>query len=131
VVAPEDMAMLVRIPGCTARVIARWGVPVLAAVAQARTMPDVALPVAERKIRPSASAAASRRAESLKRWRSAAAERVGLDPGVLLPNRLIGAIGDVGPRDVDTLGRIDGLRRWRLEAFGAEIVAALGSDAQP
>jgi ribonuclease D len=131
VAAPEDMAMLARIPGCTARVIARWGVPVLAAVAQARTMPDVALPVAERKIRPSASAAASRRAESLKRWRSAAAERVGLDPGVLLPNRLIGAIGDVGPRDVDTLGRIDGLRRWRLEAFGAEIVAALGSDAQP
>jgi ribonuclease D len=128
---PEDLATLARVPGCTPRVIARWGAPVLAAVAHARTMPDVALPLPERKHRPSASAAASRRAEALKRWRSAAAERVGLDPGVLLPNRLIGVISDVGPPDFDALGRIEGLRRWRLVAFGAEILAALGADSRP
>jgi ribonuclease D len=67
-----------------------------------------------------------RRIEALRRWRAEAAPRVGLEPGLLLPNRLIGAIAHAGPGDRDELARVDGVRRWRVETLGAEILAALG-----
>ena len=55
---------------------------------------------------------------------------VGLDPGVVLPNRLIGAIAETGPRDLTELSRVEGLRRWRLEAFGPGLLAALHTAPQ-
>jgi ribonuclease D len=125
--APRETAALAEVPGCTPRLIARWGPALLEAVERALALPDAELPALERSIRPPGSAAASRRAEVLKRWRTQAAERYGLDPGVLLPNRLIGAVAGAGPARLEDLARIDGLRRWRVETFGAEILAALGS----
>src|SRR3989442_6669731 len=50
------------------------------------------------------------------------APRAGLEPGLVLPNRLIGAIARAGPRDVAELAAVDGVRRWRAEVFGAEIL---------
>jgi ribonuclease D len=67
----------------------------------------------------------SRRVEALRQWRAGATTRVGLEPGVLLPNRLISAIAEAGPRSPAELARVDGVRRWRAEMFGSEIVAAL------
>jgi hypothetical protein len=46
---------------------------------------------------------------------------VGLESGVVLPQRLIDAIADAMPADLEALGRVPGLRRWRVEAFGAEL----------
>jgi ribonuclease D len=67
----------------------------------------------------------SRRVEALRRWRTGATERFGLEAGVLLPNRLIGAIAAAGPRTLDELVRVEGVRRWRAETLGSEILAAL------
>jgi hypothetical protein len=55
-----------------------------------------------------------------------AAPRVGLDPGLLLPNRLIRVVAEAGPRSLDALAVVDGIRRWRVEAFGLEMLAAIG-----
>ena len=44
------------------------------------------------------------------------------------PSRLISAIAGAGPRDRAALAAVDGMRRWRVEVFGDElldIVAAL------
>ena len=68
----------------------------------------------------------SRRIEALRKWRAGATQRIGLEPGVLLPNRLIGQIAEAAPRTIEQLAGVDGVRRWRAEAFGAEIIAALG-----
>src|SRR2546422_3151324 len=38
----------------------------------------------------------------------------------LLPNRLITVIALAGPRDRAELARVDGVRRWRAEAFRSE-----------
>jgi len=67
----------------------------------------------------------SRRIEALRRWRAEATARVGLEPGVLLPNRLITTIAEAGPRTLDELAGLDGVRRWRVDAFGAELLAAM------
>jgi ribonuclease D len=122
---PDDLAALASIPGCTPKVIARWGDAVLAAVDRARAIPDDALPTLERPPRLRIPGVAARRIEALRQWRTEAAPRFGLEPGLLLPNRLITTVALAAPRDTDALASLDGVRRWRAEMFGPEIVAAL------
>jgi hypothetical protein len=52
-------------------------------------MPEDALPVLERSPRLRIPGVAARRIEALRQWRTEAAPRFGLEPGLLLPNRLI------------------------------------------
>jgi len=124
--APGDGHELVQIPGCTPRVITRWGDAILEAVARGLALGEDELPRIEHRPRPRIAAAVQRRIERLRQWRSEAAPRVGIEPGLLLPNRLITVIALAGPRDRAELARVDGVRRWRAEAFGGEMVAALG-----
>jgi ribonuclease D len=126
--APRDVAALGGIPGCTPRVIDRWGAAILDAAARAGALPDDALPVLARPLRPPAvPGGVRRRIEALRRWRAEAAPRFGLDPGVLLPNRLIRPLAEAAPRDRAGLAQIEGLRRWRVEALGPEILAAIAA----
>jgi hypothetical protein len=64
--------------------------------------------------------------ERLKVARNAAAERLGLQPGVLCPNGTLEAVAKRRPEDVDALAEIAELRRWQAEVLGAELVAAVG-----
>jgi ribonuclease D len=123
-VAPVDSDALASVAGCTPRVIGRWGRAILEAVARGRGAPPTA-PAAARPRGPSLSNAARRRIESLRRWRGEAAPRLGLDPGVLLPNRLIRVVAEAAPRDLHALARVEGVRRWRVEILGAELLAAV------
>jgi ribonuclease D len=121
---PADVGALSAIVGCTPRVIARWGGAIVDAVERGRVAPP-AEPAASRSYRPSFSGAARRRIEALRQWRAEAAPRLGLDPGVLLPNRLIRAIAGAGPRDLDELARVEGVRRWRVDVLGPELLRAV------
>jgi ribonuclease D len=122
--APADAGGLAGIVGCTPRVIARWGDAMLGAIAQGRSAPP-ASPAASRPRGRSLSSAARRRIDALRGWRTEAAPRLGLDPGVLLPNRLIRVIAEAGPHDLAELARVDGVRRWRVDILGAELVRAV------
>jgi ribonuclease D len=113
------------VTGVTPRLVARWGPAILAAVARGRALPDSALPRPERRPRPVIPAVVSRRVERLRVWRAAAAPRLGLDPGLLLPNRLIRAVAEAGPHDHEALAAVEGIRRWRANELGAELLAAL------
>src|SRR5207237_8152508 len=124
---PDALAALASIPGCTPKVIARWGEAVLAAVDRARAIPDAALPTLERSPRLRIPGIAARRIEALRQWRAEAAPRFGLEPGLLLPNRLITTIALAAPRDTGALASLDGVRRWRAGTFGSEIIPALGA----
>ena len=123
--APQDREQLALVAGMTPRVIGRWGDELLAAIARGLALSDSELPVLERRPRPNVPAAVRRRIEALRVWRSEATPRFGLEPGVLLPNRLIGTVAEAGPQDVEALARIEGFRRWRVEALGTEILAVL------
>jgi ribonuclease D len=125
--APADPAALAGVAGATPRLIGRWGADILAAIAEAQAGPEEALPRLERRPSPRIPRDVIRRADALRRWREGAAGRVALDAGVLLPNRLIQAIAEAGPRSEAELAAVDGIRRWRVEAFGAELVASLAA----
>lgn len=122
---PADSAALATVRGVTPRVIGRWGGALLAAIERARTLDERALPQWPRRPRPSVPGAVSRRIEALRKWRAASTERLGLEPGLLLPNRLISVIAEAAPRSMDALVALDGVRRWRAEHFGRELIAAL------
>jgi ribonuclease D len=132
VAAPSDRQDLGRVRGCTPRVVERWGEAILAAIAAGQAVPEDELPGYPHAPRPPAlPAAVRRRIEWLREWRAAAAPAVDLDPGVLLPNRLIRAIAEAMPRDRAALAAVDGVRRWRVEAFGPQILDAVAGRTRP
>jgi ribonuclease D len=122
---PRDSATLGTLPGATPRVVGRWGAAILGAVERGLALEEAELPVLPRRPRPVIPGAMSRRIDKLRRWRAGAVEPFGLEPGVLLPNRLITTIAEAGPRTLDELARVDGVRRWRVDTFGPALLAAL------
>ena len=122
---PETRDALAQIPGCTPTVLARYGDGVLQAVARGLGVPATDLPVLRRPAKPRLAPAVERRIAALLAWRADAAPRVGLDPGLLLPRRLIEPLAQRAPAGLPALGTVDGMRRWRVVEFGAEILAAM------
>jgi len=122
---PAEPAALVGVPGLSPRLVERYGESLLVAVARGRAEepPDMRRP--PRSDRPVVTTASRQRAEALRKWRAEASEGSGLDPGVLLPQRLIDALALDPPGDLAGLRGVPGLRRWRVEAFGRAILAAL------
>lgn len=122
---PRDETALATIPGLTPRAVQRWGGAVLGAVERALALGEDELPVIGRPSRPRVDHAVTRRIEVLRAWRTEAAPRIGLEPGVVLPNRLIVAIAQAAPRTLAELAVVPGLRRWRAETLGPEVLAVL------
>jgi ribonuclease D len=124
---PADATALGAVAGITPRVLGRWGPAILGAVERALALDESELPVLVRHKRPFIPGAMSRRIDKLRRWRTAAVEQVGLEPGVLLPNRLITAIAEAAPRTLEELGRVEGVRRWRVETLGTGMLEAMAA----
>lgn len=64
-------------------------------------------------------------AERLKQVRNRKADELGIDRGFLLSNALLTAIAWQAPRTPEELLAVDGMRRWRLEALGDDLLAVL------
>lgn len=125
--APRTAAELAPVRGLSPRVRGRSG-ELLAAVGRARELPEAELPlISAPPPRPVVSEAVLKRIERLRAWRTQAAARLAVDVSVVLPQRLLERLAQAAPRDAHALGEIEGLRRWRVDAFGPELVAALGS----
>lgn len=124
---PRTLKALQQIPGCSPKVVQRLGEGLLAAIGRAQAVPESELPVYPRPKKPRLLPAVQRRIEALVAWRTEAAGRLGLDPGLVLPRRLIERLAEEVPAGAEELGRVEGLRRWRIEALGAEILRVLAA----
>jgi len=122
---PHTLEEMLAVPGCSPRVVQRVGGAILEAVARGEALPEAGLPSRQRVPRPHVAAATRRRADALRAWRSKAAHELGLDPGVLFPQRLIDRLAAEPPRDLAQLEHVDGVRRWRVKLFGIELLKAL------
>jgi ribonuclease D len=97
---------------------------IVAAVRRAEALPDERLPRVKRDAPPSVPAAIRRRIDALRGWRIEVGRRLQLDPSLVLPQRLLEKVAEAPPADAHALESVPGFRRWRIEAFGEEIVAA-------
>lgn len=121
---PRDRASLGRIRGLSAQMRGRLADDLLAAIRRGESHPADPLPRRAPPARGRVVSGAPRRAGRLKEWRLRAAAQAGLDPGVLLPQRLIGRIANDAPSTLGALAAIPGIRRWRVESFGSGILRA-------
>jgi ribonuclease D len=128
---PRARECLRKIPACSPKLVQRYGDGILAAIARGEAVPQAELPTHPRPKKPSVPPAVQRRVEALRRWRAVAAEQLTLDPGLLLPRRLVERLAEEVPADGEALCAVEGLRRWRAETFGEEILAALAAASGP
>ena len=63
--------------------------------------------------------------DSLRAARTKEAKRLAMDPGVLLPGRVMAEISRAKPRSAGDLARVAGVREWQVEQIGTAILAAL------
>lgn len=95
------------------------------AVVRGMQVPEAEIPTLERGRRIELPLAQQRRVAALKEWRKASSTRIGLEMSLVIPQRLIDRIAEANPGSVEELSAIEGLRRWRVEAFGEEILQAI------
>ena len=65
------------------------------------------------------------RLESLRNWRKVKAQRMEVTSDVVLPRDVMFSLAESGPRNPSDLAKVLRDSPWRLEHFGAEILAAL------
>jgi ribonuclease D len=104
--------------------IDRHGAHLLREIHRAMAIPDENLPAYPREKRPDLPSAARKREKALKTWRDLRAKNLGIEPGILLNNALIRDLALKDPQSMRELEGIPGLKKWRQEHFGAEILAA-------
>ena len=98
----------------------------LAAIAKALATPDAALSTIPSSPRPpQVPPETKKRIDALRAWRTKEAERLALDISIVLPQRLLERVAEANPRSPEELARIEGLRRWRVEALGGSMLPAL------
>jgi len=121
---PRTQEDVKRVRGVPARVRSN-AASLLEAVRRGEDVAEDQLPSFPRGERPRVPEAVRRRVERLRTWRAREAQSLGLDVAIVLPQRLLDRVAEQPPRAPEDLAAIDGIRRWRVEALGAGIVAAL------
>jgi ribonuclease D len=96
-----------------------------AAIERGLNLPEAELPSRPRGQHPRLSTAAQARCTALRAWRDAEAERSGLDPAVVMSQKLIERVAVAAPATVDELAAVEDVRRWRVDAWGPAVLAAL------
>jgi ribonuclease D len=103
----------------------RRGPEILAAIRRGLAIPEEELPRFIRGPRHRPDPAFDARLERLKALRADLVSKLSLAPGVLAPNWLLEAIAREAPATLEELRRVDGIRRWQVGAFGAELLKAV------
>jgi ribonuclease D len=123
--SPRNAADLAKVRGLPSWLRENPG-EILDAIARGLAVPERQLPeLPKAPRRPTQTEAQKRRDAALKAWRVIEAKRLAVEVSVVLPQRLIDRLTEAPPRDLEALAVVEGLRRWRLGAFGSSILGAL------
>lgn len=123
---PRGMAELEKVGGLSTGNVKRWGEALLAGLERARSLSEDELPERPQPTRgPPRDPEIDQRADRLKAVRDAAAERLELDRGFLMPRWQLEAIARARPEDVEALASLEHVRRWQMEALGSGLLDAL------
>jgi len=124
---PRSHAELEKVGGISSRLVAERGESLLATVERGLAVAEKDLPRFPHAERHAADPAFDQAVERLKGVRNAAAERLGLDPGVLCPKGTLEAVARARPKSATALAEIPEVRRWQVEVLGGDFLKALGN----
>jgi ribonuclease D len=128
---PKDEQELAKVPGTSAPALKKVGPSVLEAVRSGMSAEPPARPRSQnggrfRKGGPGAPPPeVEERYEKLRAWRKARAEARKVEVQVIAPNAVLWAIARANPADIAALAQVEGMDAFRLEQYGAEILAIL------
>ena len=57
-----------------------------------------------------------------KNWRKSKAKELDLNVGVVFPANLLENLAEAPPADLKELQNLSGIRRWRIQEFGEELL---------
>jgi ribonuclease D len=129
---PLTEAQLAAVKGVTELVLRRFGREVLTAVERGVEKKHGPLPrrsEGEGPVRRRVDRHAERYVAALKRWRTARAKELALDPGVLFPNATLETVATQRPSSRDELAATPGIKGWFSRHFGSEVLAALATES--
>ncbi len=120
--APRTTKRLQNIPGLPASVAKRHGSDFLEAVDRGLKVPKEDWPRIKRAPRPEHDHGYEGRLERLKQIRDHRASEEEMQPGHLCPNGTLQAIARAVPKTPKQLEKVKELRRWQLDALGADLL---------
>jgi ribonuclease D len=126
-IPPRSREELQKVGGISPRLVSERGNSLLAVIERGLTVPDKDLPRFPRAERRAADPAFDQAVDRLKRVRNEAAERLGLDPGVLCPKGTLEAVARARPKSAAALGELPEVRKWQVEVLGGDFLTALGN----
>ncbi len=122
---PSSPREMFRRPGISYRVARKFATEIFRTIERARREDSAGLVIPPRKEWKPPSREARLRLDKLKRWRVAKAAELQLQVGVVFPGSLLETLSACPPVDACALESLDGMRRWRVREFGAEILKTL------
>ena len=120
--APDELN---GIQGLSPRLVERFGKGILAAVQRGRALAPDQAPRFPRRERVERSRSQEERLKRLKEWRTAKADQLRMEPGILANNSLLETLVDQPIKNPAGLASVAGLKGWQLQALGAELLAIL------
>ena len=103
------------------------GSTLTAIVKKTGRLADKDLPTYPRRRRPPVPPLLPERVQAIKAWRDQLADRLELDPALLLNKALMTAIALKTPNDLQRLRQVDGIRDWQVGAFGEDLLKVVAS----
>jgi len=123
---PFDATMFHNAGILSPKQVRMFGKELYAAVTAAREIPREALPLYPRENRkPTPEIGTLRRIERLKQWRDKKAEKLGLDPALLMNKETLGSIAALWPPTLEALSAAPELKPWQRRAFSRELMNVL------
>ena len=122
---PSDLRKLKNTHSLTKKQINIYGDALIEAVDQALKIPSESLPVYPKKKMPLLEPAVPKRLKALKEWRETMAQKLNITPGFVCNNALLNSLAIRNPSCIKDLALITGMRHWREQEFGKELIEVL------
>ena len=126
---PASAGEMFNRPGISYRVARRFAADILRTINEARHQDPTPLETPARNNWKPPSRAVKLRLEALKRWRQEKARELNLHVGVVFPANVLENLAVAPPADLGGLGSLAGMRRWRVQEFGKELIDLLHKEA--
>lgn len=122
---PTGRKALMRSGILSEKQMSMYAEPVCRAIHAGLGMSQKDLPVFPREKRKPLSRKASLRIKALKQWRETAADKLGMDSGLILSNALAMSVARENPQTFEALDKISDMKQWQKKVLGREIIEVL------
>jgi ribonuclease D len=122
---PTDLERLAALNAISVRQLTMYGNGLVRSVNRALELPEENLPRYPRRQAPVLHPLVPERIKALRRWRDGLAEKLGLDPALLLNKMLLTTLAVENPASIDQLDSLPSMRNWQRGEFGKDIIQIL------